>query len=429
MGRYPKVSILRLFLVVAILSALENPVLVSGNRLNVCVRDGCLLGKAERGHKRPYDAFYGVPYAAPPIGPLRFENPTHTGFYEGGVWNSTYPRSECIQNDLFTKDITGSEDCLYLNLYKPRVAQKVLPVLVFLHPGAFKSGGTSPNMYGPEYLMDKGQMIVVTVAFRLGVFGFISSGDDQCKGNFGLKDQWMALRWLRNNVAAFGGDPKAITLMGVGSGAVATQLHMLSRKSNDLFQRAIMMGGQATASWAINKNPSFQLRQFAALAQVSDFTTATLGEMVDQLRTMDANYLQYISTRIIGQHEALQTFGPVVEGDWPDAFVVAEPKRAWKSGKYQHRPFWVIVSGYEQGDFADIYYNHAKRKGLLRNLESNLRAATGSGSISEVIKEHYLESNPTEENLFKLTMVRGRVFQVIINQLDLNINPPAFSSS
>lgn len=142
----------------------------------------------------------------------------------------------------------GSEDCLYLNVYTPRLSKmkrlkEQLPVLVFFHGGAFRFGSATKLSYGPEHLLKDSKLIIVTVQFRMGVFGFLSAGNKHCRGNFGLYDQNKAMRWIHDNIHNFGGDPNRITLMGANSGSVAAQLHMMSKKSNDLFQRLIMLSG------------------------------------------------------------------------------------------------------------------------------------------------------------------------------------------
>lgn len=133
------------------------------------------------------------------------------------------PKSACPQKDLSTKKIIGSEDCLYLNVYRPELVtpEKRLPVLVFIHGGSFKGGSADPELYGPDYFMDTQKVIVVTIQYRLGVLGFLAADHLSCKGNFGLKDQNMALHWVYSNIRKFGGDPRQVTLMGQSAGAAS----------------------------------------------------------------------------------------------------------------------------------------------------------------------------------------------------------------
>lgn len=131
-----------------------------------------------------------------------------------------------------SNEVTGDEDCLFLNIYRPAARKRsLLPVIVYLHGGAFRYGNTHPVTLGPDYFMDT-DVILITVQYRLNIFGFLSSGDENCPGNFGLKDQALSLRWIRRNIQSFGGDPKSVTLMGHSSGAASVHLHMMSEQSN-----------------------------------------------------------------------------------------------------------------------------------------------------------------------------------------------------
>lgn len=216
---------------------------------HVCVSNGCLNGIAENGLLRSYDAFYGIPFAQAPVGNLRFKvmiswsknsesvlkllrflikNPVPSSQWSG-TWDATLPRNECMQPG----SLTGSEDCLYLNVYRPKSrTKKLLPVLVYIHGGAFYRFSADPSQVGPEYLMDDGHVILVTLQYRLGIFGFLSSGDQNCQGNFGLKDQNMALKWIKRNIRNFGGDSDSITLSGQSAGAVSVHYQIMSHRSN-----------------------------------------------------------------------------------------------------------------------------------------------------------------------------------------------------
>lgn len=151
------------------------------------------------------------------------------------------------------------EDCLRLNVYTPILppTRKYLPVIVFLHGGAFHSlSAQSHNYAGPQNLMDR-KIVLVTCNYRLGTLGFLSTGTKHAPGNNGLKDQVACLRWVQKNIAKFGGDPKSVTLMGHGAGAISVSLHLISPMSKGLFHKAILMDGSATAQWKV---PHSQLK-------------------------------------------------------------------------------------------------------------------------------------------------------------------------
>ncbi|CAJ0579349.1 unnamed protein product, partial [Mesorhabditis spiculigera] len=200
------------------------------------------------------DMFQGIPYAQPPVGELRFRKPQPAKRWEG-VLKCTRYRNRSLQSDMFWEKLTQSascsEDCLYLNVFAPAVdGEKTYPVLFYIHGGGFVMD--SPARLVPKklckQLASKG-IVVVTVTYRLGYLGFFSTGDEACQGNMGLYDQAMALRWVKNNVSAFGGNPNDITVAGQSAGAVSTDLLSLSPVTRDLFQKKIVMGGNSFCHW------------------------------------------------------------------------------------------------------------------------------------------------------------------------------------
>lgn len=196
-----------------------------------------------------------------------------------------------------------SEDCLRLNIYSRALhstARK--PVLVYIHPGAFYYlSGQSHNFAGPQTLMDR-NIVFVTINYRLGSLGFLSTGTIIAPGNNGLKDQVLALRWIRTNIVSFGGDPSSVTIMGYSAGGMSVSLHMVSPMSRGniafwfirlilyvhtlrlqllgLFQKAIVMSGAATAQWKV---PTEQLDLAKRQARVLGCSDQSVSEIMDCL--------------------------------------------------------------------------------------------------------------------------------------------------
>jgi carboxylesterase type B len=197
-----------------------------------------------------------------------------------GTLDATQSREACAQFDS-SGEMLGSEDCLYLNVFTrarststnpfpssgmppymngpypmdpfaPAAAAPSKPVLVFFHAESFESGDAS--LYGPEKLLDK-EMILVTLNYRLGVLGYLSTEDDHAPGNLALHDQRMALIWIKKNIQHFGGDPNRITIGGQGAGAANVFDHLLSRWSSGLFHAAILQSGSGLCSWAREREP------------------------------------------------------------------------------------------------------------------------------------------------------------------------------
>ena len=205
-------------------------------------------------------SFKGIPYAAPPVGNLRWREPQPPVSWEG-IRDATSFCSSCIQKRVYTHLPNGpwteefmvqdsiSEDCLFLNLWTPvKTAADNLPVLVFIHGGAFTEGSGSIEAYDGEELAKKG-IIAVTINYRLGALGFLAHPEltaespNHVSGNYGFLDQIAALKWIRENIAAFGGDPARVTIAGQSAGAASVNALIISPLAADLFKGAITESG------------------------------------------------------------------------------------------------------------------------------------------------------------------------------------------
>jgi len=200
-------------------------------------------GGAVRGVVAPgYRVFDGIPYAAAPVGPLRFAPPEPVAPWPG-VRDATTPGLRCVQDTSFDPDYgrpTG-EDCLNLNVWTPDGASPSSrkPVMVWIHGGGFLNG--SADIYDARWMATQGDIVVVTVNYRLGTLGFLAHPElspDGNIGNYGLADQQAALRWVRDNVAEFGGDPAKVTIAGESAGAMSVCDHLVAPESAGLFDSA-----------------------------------------------------------------------------------------------------------------------------------------------------------------------------------------------
>ncbi|XP_045131337.1 juvenile hormone esterase-like isoform X2 [Portunus trituberculatus] len=221
-------------------------------------KGGRLSGIVEESFKgRDFFSFYGIPYAQPPLGKLRFKDPEPFQNWVG-LGEASAPASPCIQFSNFAQtlgknEVIGQEDCLYLNVFTPKVEEIAkLPVMVWLHGGGFVRG--SGNEYLPHVLLDH-DIVLVVVQYRLGVLGFLSTEDSVMPGNLGLKDQTMALEWVKRNIQHFGGDNTRVTIFGESAGGASAHFQMLTRIAKGLFSRSILQSGTALCPWAINSNP------------------------------------------------------------------------------------------------------------------------------------------------------------------------------
>ncbi|XP_029381863.1 neuroligin-2a isoform X3 [Echeneis naucrates] len=252
-----------------------------------------------------------------------------------------------------------SEDCLYLNVYVPTedgdTHQKAgftfihahihyssyirdrrkKPVMLFIHGGSYMEG--TGNMFDASVLAAYGNVIVVTMNYRLGVLGFLSTGDQSAKGNYGLLDQIQALRWLNENIGHFGGDPERITIFGSGAGASCVNLLILSHHSEGLFHRAIAQSGTAISSWSVNYQP---LKYTKILARKVGCTYSETADLVDCLRRKNFRELVDQDIQPARYHIA---FGPVVDGD----VVPDDPEILMQQGEFLN---YDILIGVNQGE-------------------------------------------------------------------------------
>ena len=223
----------------------------SQSRPTVCTDvDLCYHGAWLDAPNSKYASFQEIRYALAPTGNLRFKSPSKylpSGIYDVSNESTVFcPQMNQNLDGSFTLD--GVEDCLFLNVYVPKKAiddqDLKLPVMVFIHGGSLITGSGNFRDYGPLHFMDK-NVILVTINYRLGPFGFFFMGDEMVSGNAGLKDQVMALQWVQDNIQSFGGDPNSVTIFGESAGSFSVSVHILSPLSVHLFHRAIMQSRSA----------------------------------------------------------------------------------------------------------------------------------------------------------------------------------------
>lgn len=208
---------------------------------------------------KPVRVFYGIPYAQPPVGEKRFSLPEPKNSWTG-VFDATIKPNSCVQTiDEFYGNFSGSvmwnantnrsEDCLKLNVWAPISPVECVAVLVWIYGGGFYSGTSTLDVYDARTLASEENVIVVSMNYRVASLGFLSFGDKRMPGNAGLYDQLLALQWVRDNIGAFGGDTKRVTLFGESAGAASVGVHMLSPLSRGLFNAAILQSASPTVPW------------------------------------------------------------------------------------------------------------------------------------------------------------------------------------
>ncbi|MFY9918543.1 MAG: carboxylesterase family protein [Mycobacterium sp.] len=206
---------------------------------------GMVRGKVEWDHR----LFAGIPYAAPPVGPLRFRPPAPARDWTG-IRDASKPGPQCIQDPGADPEFgkQSDEDCLSLNVWTPAMTGSPRPVMVWIHGGSFTGG--SGKIYDAKWLVSRGDIIVVTINYRLGTLGFLAHpalGPPGDVGNYGLQDQQAALRWVRDNIANFGGDPERVTVAGESAGGMSVCDHLVAPGSKGLFRAAIIQSAPCEA--------------------------------------------------------------------------------------------------------------------------------------------------------------------------------------
>jgi para-nitrobenzyl esterase len=311
--------------------------------------------------------FEGIPYARPPIGKLRWQEPQLVDAWKG-IKDATHPGSACVQDpagltpfmapmaraygSTYTAEpVRSSEDCLYLNVWTPGwPAQHRLPVMVWLHGGSNLVGSGNQTTYDGVSLVAHG-VILVTINYRLGVLGFFSHPEltaespHHSSGKYGLLDQLAALRWVQRNIAQFGGDPHNVTLFGESAGAIDAGVLMASPLSAGLFQRVISESG-----------PLIGGGKGTTLAQAEAFGEA-VGEAAPgdphlsglaRLRQMPATEVVKLAARVTRTHfNGVDTASPAADG-WVNPI---SPKAAFVKGSIQRVDLLVGLNGRELSAF------------------------------------------------------------------------------
>ena len=276
------------------------------------------LGEVQGKHEGDIRTFLGIPYAAPPVGSLRWREPLPPTKWKG-VRQATRFGPHCMQPPVFAdmifRDPGPSEDCLTLNIWTPaKDGSAKLPVMVWIYGGGYQGGGTSEARQDGAILATHG-VIVVTLNYRLNIFGFFThpaltaESPNKASGNYGLLDQIAALQWVKQNIEAFGGDPSNVTLFGESAGAFAVSIQMASPRAKGLFQKAIGESGGALSGGVRGIQPRAEVEQKDAAFARRVYHVDTL----DALRGIAAQELLDRATKPVSDL-SLVHFAPVVDG-------------------------------------------------------------------------------------------------------------------
>ncbi|KAI8424410.1 hypothetical protein MSG28_002920 [Choristoneura fumiferana] len=348
--------------------------------LIVETKSGLVKGYAKTVMGREVHIFTGIPFAKPPLGPLRFRKPVAIEPWHGVLEATAMPNS-CYQEryeyfpgfegeEMWNPNTNISEDCLYLNIWvpqhlrvrhhqdKPLTERPKVPILVWIYGGGYMSGTATLDLYKADIMASSSDVIVASMQYRVGAFGFLylnkffSPGSEEAPGNMGLWDQQLAIRWIKENAKAFGGDPELITLFGESAGGGSVSLHMLSPEMKGLFKRGILQSGTLNAPWSWMTGERAQGIGKALVDDCncnSSLLAADPSLVMDCMRGVDAKTIsvqQWNSyTGILGFPSA-----PTVDG----VFLPKDPDTMMKEGSF-HNTEVLLGSNQDEGTYFLLY--------------------------------------------------------------------------
>ncbi|XP_071559330.1 esterase FE4 [Temnothorax nylanderi] len=361
---------------------------------------------------RAYYSFKGIPYAKPNVGLNKFQMPEPAESWEG-TYDATYHRASCPFFCMIEQDIVGEEDCLFLNVYTPVLNKDACKaVMVWFHGGNFNHGLGDDVFFGPDFLVEQ-DVVLVTLNYRLGAIGFLNTRDKSAPGNAGLKDQVMALKWVKDNIHYFGGCPNRVTIFGEDAGASSVQFHMMSPMSDGLFNKAISQSGSAVNTWAI----SYDARDVAfKLGEKLDIETSDSAELVARLAEFSPKELIAASDDLpflkqSAMNGRTEAFIPSVEADiGQEIFLPADPWTLLKSGKIADVPVMAGFTADESAFYVQMMLGNIDQinehfENFLPN-DLNITDAGQKNQLGESLKSYYfgdkLISTETTKELMKM---------------------------
>ncbi|KAJ4438858.1 hypothetical protein ANN_14811 [Periplaneta americana] len=271
------------------------------------------------------------------------------------VRNTTVEGSPCPQFNTLVNKYMGEEDCLFINVYTPKLnASPPLAVMVWVHGGDFVLGAGDRSIYGADFLVDQ-DIVVVTLNYRLGVLGFLSLQLEDAPGNSGLKDQVLALRWVQQNVAQFGGDPRKVTIFGQSAGAACVHFHLLSPMSRGLFRSAISESGSVLNPWAY-QTPEESVELAFLLGAEFGARSKDPHDVLQVLKTAPAIELAYFVYTSYLQPRVAAIIGPTVDSKARsgEVFLPDTPINLISEGKFLKIPYITGINNEEAVMFTQL---------------------------------------------------------------------------
>jgi para-nitrobenzyl esterase len=311
---------------------------------------GAVRGQSDDG----VESWKGIPFAAPPVGPLRWRAPQPAAKWTG-VRDATQYSSDCMQkpfpSDAAPLGTTPAEDCLYANVWRPAGAKGKLPVLVWIYGGGFVNGGASPPTYAGANMAKKG-VVFVSFNYRLGRFGTFAlpqltaqNADGGRLGNYGIMDQVAALQWVKRNISAFGGDPANVTISGESAGGISVHALVTSPEAKGLFEKAVVMsGGDAKASTG---NTLADVEKIGGNFARTKGIDPTAPDALQRLRALSAE--DVLDGLNMAQMSGRAGAPPTNSGPFVDGKVVVDVRKAYEQDRFARMPMMIGATSADIG--------------------------------------------------------------------------------
>ncbi|XP_046889897.1 carboxylesterase 3 isoform X1 [Hypomesus transpacificus] len=382
----------------------------------VSLKDGKVRGAyaTVKGTDRRVQQYLGIPFARPPVGPLRLAAPQPPESWDGER-DSTLQPPMCIQDKAVGLQVSQtmsieytlpaiSEDCLYLNVYTPTdSASEKLPVFVWIHGGGLSMGAASQFDGAPLAAYEN--IVVVVIQYRLGILGYLSTGDEHARGNWGFLDQVAALQWVQENIHQFGGDPQSVTIAGESAGGISASTLTLSPLTKGLFHRVVFQSGVATLGPYTTNVPLVQAKTIANLMECDHPDTQ---QLVSCLREKTEEQLVNVTKKM------KIYLGAVVDG----VFLTDLPEELLKKKEVMKVPVLIGVTNHEFGwilprAFAPPGWDTGMdRESVMAMLA--LFNPQGVSGANQLLADEYLKDAKTPEEIRDgFTHMLGDVFMVL----------------
>nr|CAD7568084.1 unnamed protein product [Timema californicum] len=374
--------------------------------VKVRISQGELQGKKVSSKARGvFYSFQGIPYAKPPVGPLRFKPPEPPEPW-AGVRDARKEGANSPQLNMVYKSYSGDENCLFLNVYTPQwPVSRLKPVMVWIHGGGFEMGSGDSSLYGPDYFLAQ-DVVFVTINYRLGALGFLNLDGSDVSANNALRDQVMALTWVNKNISKFGGDPDNVTLFGESAGAACVHYLFLAPSAKGLFHKAIAQSGSALIP-VCHFNSSVSTQRAFRLGQVLGCETKDPQHLADFLRTVPAEKIvlsQGSAESFEDSQRVMQIPFPPTEELDADAFIPGDPIKLLKEGRFHKVPFIIGVNSAEGKLALTGMFNCCDvveiEKDFQRTVPWNLSLGLGTQTckdIADKLRKFYFGNKPVNE--------------------------------